>query len=433
MTVLICWTSALVTSALLIAIALRARELFVKPSVVVVAVFHIVLQWPATLQAASIVEYLPHPTTFFALAHIFPLAALVLTLATARRGADAVFERLRTERPNHLSEPMPLVILGLLAMALAAVYLSAVPLQQTGLYSIVRDPFMANRARDESFKGLDSAAVRYAFALLATAVAPLLSVLLWQTAGNLWRARRYAGIVLIACALVALLLVVSLPGSRVFPFLLVLTIAMAWAYQRGLPLNPLVLGAACTLALAGPTLLTLMREGQRVTVGSFTSYLKIVLVERVLDGPIKPALWYAHYAQTAGFFGVAGIPRLAELAGVPAANVPNLIGLWYYDRATPTVHADTAYVFSYYSYFGFRSLLVSIVLLLLLDVSIVLYRGLSHRMLTATVATVSVAALSFVSTDYTTVFLSHGFGTALLVALAVDYTARLFAREPARG
>jgi len=131
--------------------------------------------------------------------------------------------------------------------------------------------------------------------------------------------------------------------------------------------------------------------------------------------------WYIHYAQIHGTFGIASVPKLAVIVGIEPINTPNLIGLTYSYTAVESVTACAGYLFTYYSYFGMASLLLSILCLWFLDVAVLVYKRLSNVMLLPCISAVSLSILSFVSSDYTTVWLTHGFGVILLLSWLIDH------------
>jgi len=100
--------------------------------------------------------------------------------------------------------------------------------------------------------------------------------------------------------------------------------------------------------------------------------------------------------------------------------VPNYIGLRYQPNAGPTVSAGAGYLLTYYSYFGVASLLISLIGLWLLDMAVYVYGKLSPSFLIPCVSAVSLSTLSFISSDYTTVLVTHGFAVTLIIALSVD-------------
>jgi len=85
-----------------------------------------------------------------------------------------------------------------------------------------------------------------------------------------------------------------------------------------------------------------------------------------------------------------------------------------------SVSAVAGYLFTYYSYFGIAALFFSILGLWLIDVALLVYERLSNVMLLPCIAAISLSILAFISSDYTVVWLTHGFGVILLLSWLID-------------
>jgi len=167
-----------------------------------------------------------------------------------------------------------------------------------------------------------------------------------------------------------------------------------------------------------------LREGLELNLDIFLNYLGTAVFERITKGPMDVGVFYVHYAQTHHFLGVGAIEKLANLLDVPVINAPNLIGLEYVGTGVASVHANVSFVFSYYCYFGIVAFPFCLAGLWLLDVALVVYARISSQMLLPVVASCAVASASFISADYTTTLLTHGFATVLLVGWGLDAVLR---------
>jgi hypothetical protein len=170
------------------------------------------------------------------------------------------------------------------------------------------------------------------------------------------------------------------------------------------------------LVLAPAVLLTVLREGKTLTGSVFYDYLTRAIFSRVFEIPIAMGAFYVHYAQTYGGFGVAGMAKLATLLGVDPINTPNVIGSLYSGSRLLTVSANSGYLFAYYGYFGMVALPLSLIGVWLLDLAVPLYMRLRLQILLPTVAATSLTTLSFMSSDYTPVLVTHGFAVVVLIA-----------------
>ena len=84
------WVFCLVTTFLLLFAVWRNRFLLIKPSMMIVLLFHLTVQWIATVQSAQIETYLPDPWAFALLVHGFPLIGFGVSALVGRAQTWAV-------------------------------------------------------------------------------------------------------------------------------------------------------------------------------------------------------------------------------------------------------------------------------------------------------------------------------------------------------
>lgn len=402
---------------------LRRRHVFVKPSIWVLFFLHLFIQVPSTVAYPYIFHFLPDPWEFALLLHGFVATGVLVSVFFGTRAARITWERITSRRVFRVETTGRLtVVLALLVAVTLGRYLSSVPLEETGLYAIVTNPAFATAAREESLKLLTDPVTRYGYALLMSCFAPLLAGFLGfrllQDRGR-FDAAISVGVILL------LTLAVTLSGSRAPSVKLLLGVVLVWMFHRRLRLR---LGWLLLLGITFislPTLLTLLREGRAITWSLFADYFVDIVAGRVFWTPTEVASWYAHYAQTHSDPGLMGITRLARLVGEDGTNFGNRIGLLYSESTVVTIQANSSFLFSHYIYFGLISLPFSLLGLWLIDLASLVYARLSDSVLLPTVATMSVAATAFGRTEFTTVFLTHGFGVLLLTALALTFLGRL--------
>ncbi len=420
-----------VTFLLFVVIFLRYRYLFVKPSFIVLAFFHLSIQWAAALQAPSIERFLPQPYPFFVLAQVFPLLGLAGSFFMWRRRAEIVSDKLAGPVMDLDIHPYHVVLLFAAVVGIAVLYLSVVPLSQTGLAAIFTRPEESHQARELSLKLLDSALVRYGFSFLKTVFAPLLvvSASVWLLQ-NLRRLKFIGALFCLVCLGVCFLAVV-LPGARLPGALLFFTIIWALLLRFKIKIKPLYFIPAVMLVIGLPVILTVMREGRELNVLAFLDYLKGGIFERIFVIPMEVGLWHVHYAQTSGFVGVAAIPKLAVLFGETPIYVPNLIFQKYTMYNLESGSAVTSFVFSYYCYFGMASFVFSMIALWSLDLTLLVFdRFQNNGILLAAVAALHTSSIAFVSTDFTTVLITNGFLLILAVGIILDrYAPATFTKE----
>jgi hypothetical protein len=419
------WVFCLLTSLLLFWALGRWRFLLIKPSIFFLLCFHVFIQWPAAVFAGDIQTFLSDPWSFGLMAQGFPLAGFAVSLSFGGRSARIVWNRLQhPKQVRRFSRRRAMWILGGCTVAIVAYYLSRVPLRSTGLYAVVFDPSAATLARESSLKLLADPLLQYGYSFLASVFAPLLAVLLAGALGRSVGRRRVFRSAMLLLAIVAVIAASSLTGARSFAATILMTVAVAWLLRRGFPFNPLYAVIAGVVVLAVPVILTILREGLTLDPRTFGNYLQLLIVDRVFYAPLETGMWFAQYAEKHGLLGVAAIPKLAQLFGIKAVNAPNLIGQIYTPWKYAFINANTGYVLAYYAYFGLASLPFSLMALWALDVALLAYRKISDNLLLACVASGSVATIGLISMEYSTVWLSGGFGVLLVVAFVVDRACR---------
>jgi len=425
------WSLCIITSALLWFALWRWRFLLVKPSIIVIIFFHLQIQWAATIDSADIEAYLPDPWTFALLAQGFPLIGLTISLLIGRRSAKIVWQRILYPDPEVAPWKMQrraILILAGSIVFFVVLYLQFVPLSDTGLYAIIFDPVGSTIAREESLKLIDNAFIQYGYGFMASAFAPLLSVLLLNRLIMDIKQLRLLGALIIIAAIIGILVAVSLTGARSYAASIVFVMLFAWMLRRGFPFNPIYIAVAMVAILALPVVLTVLREDRALNLVLAWNYLTEAIFNRIFHTPMLTGLYFTHFAQTDGFIGIAAIPRLAASFDITPINAPNHLGLLYIGTSVQSVSMNTSYVFAYYTYFGLGSFVFSLVGLWLLDITLLIYRNLSSLMLIPCVAAASAVSASLVSTEYPVVLLTHGFVVILLTSIFADRFCRLRVR-----
>lgn len=408
------------TSIILIFVIFLRRFLLIKPSILVILFFHLTIQWAGTFESGYIWYYLPNPWIFAFLLHGFPIVGLSISFMTWRKNAKKIFKRLLCYKQDLKKRDAIIAILGFCVALITVLYLSYIPFYKTGLWAIFTDYQNAAQARENSLKLLDNIFLKYSYSFVMTVFAPLLSVLLFNRLRYSLKKKLLIKSAIDIVFLFGLLVSVSWTGARSPAAYIILVVCFSFFLKKGLPIKPFHIILTFLLVLTLPTFLTLLREGKALSISLFWQYLRSGILGRVFHVPMLTGLWHVHYAQNEGFIGIAGIPKLAVLFGVEPINMPNLIGITYTNSPLESVSSNTCYLFSYYSYFGWLSFPISLLGLWLLDYSIWVYKQLSDKLLLPCVASVSLSSIFFVSGDYTTVWLSQGFGVILILSLILD-------------
>ncbi len=424
--VLINWLLCLISSISLAIVLWRSRFLFIKPSMMVIFFFHLRIQWAATINSDRVETYLPEPVSFAFLVHGFTLIGLFLSIFIMRRNTKKLWYRITDNYyaiPGSINRAV-LVLLGFITV-IVFWYLSNVSIWKTGLFTIFFNPEYSAQAREESLKLLSNIPLRYAYSFLNSTFALLLAALIALLLAQSLKQRRIVKSSIYVFIIICVLFLVSFSGARSPSAVIILLIILLFYLKKGLPLKPVYLLISCITVLTIPVLLSIFREGQEFNILNYFQYLFGSIFKRVFVLPMYTGLYHVHYAQTFGFFGIAGIPKIAYLFGIPPVNPANIIYLQYSSWSLQSGLANTCYVFSYYSYFGLISFVFSLLGLWLLDLSILIYNKLSNRFLLPCIASVLIASLSFVAIDYTTVLLTQGFGLLLILSWTLDQVCRI--------
>lgn len=408
------------TSVWIIGIYCTQRYLFIKPSMLLLTFSHIFFQWPVTIYAGYYEHFLPDPYAFALLIHAYMVIGLLITAYTFRRNAKIIWNRITDHNflENAISLKALLFLTALVFFVIIA-YLVYVPFESTGLYAIFTNPLFAAEARERSLKLLDSQALKYAYSLMVSSMAPLLAAMLSILFMRDMAKKYFLKVPIYAFFFLFLAFAVSMTGARIAVVNLLIVMAIALFFRKGLPFKPVKFFLLLLILLLPPTILSILREGKVVGLETIFEYLGY-LARRTFLLTMDVGSWYVHYSQVHGAFGIISIPKLAVILGVDPINTPNLIGLTYMDTTVKSVSAVAGYLFTYYSYFGIAALFLSLLGLWFLDVAILIYERLSSVLLLPCIAAVSLSILSFISSDYTTVWLTHGFGVILFFSWLID-------------
>jgi hypothetical protein len=228
------------------------RHLFVKPSVMILACYHILAQWPLVLLSPFTETFLPAPWIFSGLVHGFVLLGLMISYFIFDQSARSIWDSLRVTSAQTAFLPRwQLVTLFCAILILASVYLAFVPIEETGLYALFIDPQHAIFARESSLKLLDNWIPKYALTLLGNVIAPLLTVVvinfvLLNRKCAIWEKSLWVALLAVCWMLSAL------SGAKaIWSYLIVVSLAViAWRLRLRIPAAWVVAGLAASLAPA---------------------------------------------------------------------------------------------------------------------------------------------------------------------------------------
>ena len=415
------WFFCIITAVWLGYLFFKKRYYFIKPSIILITLSHIFFQLPLAIYSQKYEYAVPDPYMLSFLINGYILIGLLISLYTFQKSSIIIWNRISTlNLGDYEVDGWVIFLFSMIILLIASIYLFYVPFSETGLYAVLNNPTMAAIARERSLKLLDSQTLGYAYSLMTSVLAPLFAVILFFSAAKYFLAKRYTLVFILTLLILLLMFTVSLPGARVYAVNLLLVMTISFLLLKGLPFHPVKLFLLLLLIVIPGVLIGIYREGTALGFNTFFHYSWDFIGRRIFQDPLEVGSWYIHHAQTNGLFGVGAVPKLASIVGYDALNVPNFIGLRYQQGAGSSVSAGAGYLLTYYSYFGPLSIIVSLIGLWLLDMALYVYMALRHSFLIPCVSAVSLSILSLISSDYTTVLITHGFALILIVSIAFN-------------
>lgn len=419
------WLSCILVASILMVIFFKKRYWFFRPSIQIVLWFNLMTQWGGAFLAKHIYNFLPSPWHFLLVTFLIPLFILLYIFIVRDLWVKSIWDKINEPLPFHKKGLTRLLWVFLfIVLAMTMYFFYKIPFKSTGLYYLFADPSFANIAREASLKLVSDPLLRYGYNIVRNAIAPILAVILvmlyFEKRKKSSRVSLHSFLSIIG--LFYILFVVSLPGARSGPAGVILCIVVAVYIFKGMPVRPRYLVIGILAVLFGPILITLLREGQNITISTFLEYSSY-LFERVFISPMKVGLWHMHYAQINGFVGIDGVRPLSLLLGGEYINLPNIVGLAYGTNPLATVNADTGFFFDYYACFGLYTVVVSTILTLLLDFTLLVLRR-CNILLIPLLSLMFFKTINFIESAYTTTFFTHGFILIPLLAIITNISIR---------
>ena len=425
----------LLAVGLLVRLWRQHRWLFVKPSIAILAVSVLLFQVPLVIGSGTIYGALPRPGEVALLVNGYVIGGLLLASLGFRKAALDTWSGFSAHGADSLKANIK--PLTLIALALAAAYLSVVPFTETGLYSLLSgaDPEAFSQARESSVKLVTAAIPRYALMLLAASVGPILTGLVTLELVQRWTMSSWQpriGQILLLSGVWSACMLSGAKGILVFQ---VMTGFVAFAFHRRLRISLVGFSAATIAILLPAVLITVLMSSPDVDVATNSSGAVQATAARSLVVPFMVDIWYADYTQQGGGpAGIAALRPLAVLFDTPYFDLPNYIGLtyapgFYGHDVIGSISATGGYLFYFYAVFGIDSLGLSIFLLLATDIVLLLTRRIPGGLGVAVVAAMLVSAQKFAQSDYTTVWLTHGFGVIPLIGVLLVRQRRMIAER----
>lgn len=424
----------LLTCAFLLLILLRSPWLILRPTVFFCLLMTVMINGAAAFDAPQGHIGFQHLRELRLLATAFPLACLAWVACTPElsRTAESLWQRCRLtlRLPYSLVVGRPerraLYALLLLAVLVIMLYLSHVPVRQTGLWAMLFAPKEYAMAREHSIKLQPSSILRYSYAWHRAIIVPVLLGLLFISWRRVFSPRN---IVLGGIALI-LLLSVMITGHRSTAALMMLYLGIVLMFQRGIIRGGLLLTSLLVLGLVAATFATFAREGilREVTRSSFTHYFITGTIQRISVTPYATGVMSNMYAQEFGLLWGGNIRPLAWLLDIPYVHLANLTALRYVHTAgIVSTQANTCFLFDLQASFGlFWGWLLSLLVISALDFLLRLYRGMNGGILLVSLACLLLSLFALPATALTTALIT--FGILPIPLLAWSYQ-KLYAKE----
>jgi len=410
----------------------RCRWLLIKPSMVFALFFHVQIQWPSAFYWSRIVQNLTNPFAYFVLSQVFPLLLIMGSLFIGRGLSGEIFTRV-IELPRS-SYPVAFLLLGplmLVSLLIMGWYLHTVPWEKTGLYAVIYHPEQAKMAREYSLKLLTSKYLKYAVSVFNSSFAPIMACLLAVISRERWLKGDKIQSLLYLSALIPIIVAVSISGARGPGAMILLATLFLTLLLQGLPLQPLRIAIIAALILILPGLIELLRSGDVFRPDEIAARYAVIVERAVGYGMTVDAQWHIEYATKFGYWGIAGIEKLAPLFGIQPIDIMNVVGRAYTDTSQTThISANASMIFLYYACFGWWAVPLCLILAWSLDTVLPLYRRMRTIMLPVAIAACGIAAVYLAHTAYTTIFITHGFLVVLMICLLGDRVIWRLRPEP---
>jgi hypothetical protein len=374
-----------VTSAWLLSIVRRDPGMLLRPSMLILIVVHIRVQWPVAVSQDYIASLVHNTTDFNVLVHGFVFVATSALWAVARhpRKKPAVHSVLWGQATRPFQVQLPLVRRHLpwilaITLAIAGLYLATVPIRSTGLYALLTDPTGLRQAREDSLKGITSPLVAYLTGWQLNTFAPLLVAIGVVMAaaspgrrglGTQGLSNRASGLIVALSGM----LMMSVTGSRAGVVFTVVVAAITYAvpnWHRIGKLLPLGL-ATFFIIIVSTAAITVAREGRVMDTNNLVTYTEEVGLGRIFRTPVKVGAWYAQYAETEGRAGIAAVRPLARLYDLEFIPLARQVGQRYVSPGSPDVISNSNFLFVYYAAFGLLAIPISLVGVFLLDLLLI--------------------------------------------------------------
>jgi hypothetical protein len=411
---------SLTTSFLLFGSIAKKKSLLIKPSIWFLMFFNIQIQWAAVYNFHFITLKIQDQSIFFILTQVFPLIAVGLCLKSFNKSSSIIWNRLLQINNHNYINKLVIVRLIIISLIIILIYLLFVPFSKTGLYNNFKaggNPLDATIARENSLKLLTSTWLKYLFVFYQQSIALFTTSLLFIHMFFQFKEHMYLNVLKYTALVIFIMLGAMLPGERISGVLILLSIFITYLFIEKGKLNVIRITLILVIVLTPALLIQIKKYNLSINTGTIATVFQTVLLDRILSVPLKTGVTWIFHVEHHGYWGILGIPKLAEISGYSEINIPNLMMKEYFDVGTiDTGYLNTSFVFAYFSYFKWFAIPFLFMFVYILDYVVLFYKTLKPNLLLPAIVTINLSCLSLISSDYTTLFLSHGFLTTVVLA-----------------
>lgn len=353
-----------------------------------------------------------------------PLLVVLFVLATPVLSIEAKQLSVRCRIKNarqlkraftKLERLLIVVLLGILGVVLF-LYFKEIPLNQTGLWTIIFNPVQSNEAREQSLKLIDSAAVRYGYNWYRLLIVPTLILSIWINI----KSKSTVGVVLIVVVTIILLLSASLTGERSSIVFTLFTLSIFYMLLNGVNKSIKTFVTLAAILVPFVAIVSMARSGllENPSVGSFFDHI-LTASNRVFVDPLNTGVSTNLYAQENGLLGISSNRPLASITDVPFVDLPHNVAQFIVPNSRiKTGSANTAFIFDFQAAFGlYVGSVISLLLLCSLDFLLFCFRKSGGLVIVVLYGLFLRGIFSLTASSFTTSLSTHGILWIVLAAI----------------
>ncbi len=354
----------------------QQRWIIIKPTFVV-SIVALLNSWASVSQSDFIHGYLLYPIDYLIINQFVPLLLLIVSSILFRTKTKQVWLKIKNLELNEflVLKRVNYVIFSLSIICISVYFLYISP-SKTGLWVAITqgDSILSRDSREESLKLLP-ALPRYIFSFNREVLARFggASLILVLISNWVLHKRRSMLIFFVTSGILFFAITASLYGARAPGGLVIASSFLVYYLYRGAPLNLGFLIKGLLIILLFPMIISMIRSDIELTVQNIFD-IALLVIERVTSVGVTASVWHMDYVQRHGFWGIAGIDKLANMFGIAPSGADNFL-MNYYFKDTETGNLTVnAFVTNYTNFGLFFGVFGTIILFSCLDMLILFYK-----------------------------------------------------------